>query len=418
MEHQGIPTRSDEASSRILFLDYLRAMACLLVVVGHVYFLGLNGHEAITPYVPSITQNIFGADSALRNVLTTPSIYLTLWAGINVGALGVAIFFLISGFVILRTVERESPLEFLIRRAFRIYPVSLTAALFSGAVTSLYCFSSGVVSPHTWRSMLSSGFILNGFLHYFEATPVLWSLEVELFFYVLMAFLAWRRLLGYRSLICASLACMSFTLLANTTMVSSHFSVAANRVMTHLSFAALQITFLFIGAVLYRIVCNNRSIEGGMYLGVACAAFVAARFGYLSLHGDSGGVDTPDGVWALGIFVIALWSGMKWSWVRPLKWVGDISYPLYLTHVPLAWISLSWFQSRGLDMLQSSLTTGVFILFVAWITHITVEMQSQKVGRLVAAFIAQKLGINRTAIRPQQPSPYISDSEKVNTFHP
>lgn len=106
---------------RIVFLDYLRAFACSLVVLGHVYFMGFNGYEAITPYVPSVRANIFGPDAASRNVLTVPAIYAGNTLGINVGELGVSIFFLISGFVILRAVERERPWQFIVRRILRIF---------------------------------------------------------------------------------------------------------------------------------------------------------------------------------------------------------------------------------------------------------------------------------------------------------
>ena len=105
---------------RILFLDYLRAIACLLVVFGHIYLMGYNGFHEMSPWVPGLKGLLWGPDAVWRNVFTPPSLFLALQLGINVGALGISLFFLISGFVILRAVERESVPVFLVRRVFRI----------------------------------------------------------------------------------------------------------------------------------------------------------------------------------------------------------------------------------------------------------------------------------------------------------
>ncbi len=376
---------------RILFLDYLRAVACLLVVVGH-FVLGINGHLEIAPWVPGVKDLLFGPDAVTRNVLAAPLLYIAIHQGINLGALGVSIFFLISGFVILRAVERESPLQFIIRRIFRIYPVSLVAVLVAAGATAIYCHASGTLSPHSWISVISSGLILNGYLHYFETTPVLWSLEVELFFYLLMAALAVLGYLGYRALLGLGILCLLFTVAATFPWLHDRLPTNASGILTHLSFDTLEVPFLLVGSMLYRMTRDDNFIRGSLYVVLAVAVFLAARYGYLAEHGDSGGVDLKNGAWALGIFVLALWSGMTWRWIRPLKWVADISYPLYLVHVPLAWLCLAWLAGHGFGTLSASAIAGVAVIFVAWLVHVIVEVRAQRWGSSISRVLLPRAG--------------------------
>jgi peptidoglycan/LPS O-acetylase OafA/YrhL len=354
--------------NRIFFLDHLRAVACLLVVLGHVYFVGYNGYEAITPYVPSVTSNIFGPDAVSRNVLSEPSIWVGQKLGINVGALGVSIFFLISGFVILRSVDREPVIQFAIRRIFRIYPVCIVAAVFAGIATAIYCHITGTTSPHTVYSILMSGLLLNDYAGAFMTIPVLWSLSIEIAFYILMGILAAAGWLRSRHLILVSTA---FAAIAITTASAD----------PHMSFVTLQMTFLLIGSLLYR----ATSREGVALVFAGCAIFASARYGLNLLGLQGGGADLPNGAWALGIFLSAMLSGMAWAWLRPLKWVADISYPLYLVHIPFAWICLAWLQSIGMGMLSAGVVTAAMIFLVAWAVHALVEEPFRKLGRRLSS---------------------------------
>lgn len=170
-------------SDRIIFLDYLRAVACLLVVLAHLYLIGLNNYQEMAVWVPSVKAHLFGVDAADRNIFQPAVMFMAIKFGIITGTLGVAIFFLISGFVILRAVERESPGEFIVKRIFRIYPANTAVVCLAAAATAVYCAMTGTISPHSFEGIVSSSLVLNGFLHKFESLPILWTLEVELFFY-------------------------------------------------------------------------------------------------------------------------------------------------------------------------------------------------------------------------------------------
>jgi peptidoglycan/LPS O-acetylase OafA/YrhL len=377
-------------SSRIIFLDYLRAVACLLVVFAHLYLIGLNGYQEMAVWVPSIKALLFGANAADRNVFQPVVMFMATKFDIITGTLGVAIFFLISGFVILRAVERESTGEFLIKRIFRIYPANTAVVCLAAAATAIYCAMTGTVSPHTLDGIVTSSLVLNGFLHKFESLPILWTLEVELFFYAMMAFMAWRKRLDTTAIFTAAICNSLFTLLANSPLTAAWFSPHWREIVVHISFATLQITFLCVGSVIYRVAGAESHTRRFELIGAALALFVATRLGFLAMRPDSGGVDIPNGIFALALFSLAMWSGMRWHWIRPLRWIADISYPLYLVHVPIGWIMLAYFASRGWGMLASSIGAGLAVLAMAWLIHITVERWGQRMGRAVATSLFRR----------------------------
>lgn len=75
--------------------------------------------------------------------------------------------------------------------------------------------------------------------------------------------------------------------------------------------------------------------------------------------------------------------GLRWRWLRPFKLLGDISYPLYLVHIPFAWISLAFLASHGVGMLGAGLITGAMVFAVAWLMHVLVEKPIQIWARSV-----------------------------------
>jgi len=353
---------------RIMYLDYLRALACLLVVMGHVYLLGYNGYDGISNWVPGAATNIFGPDAAQKNIITGPLVWLAVHARINVGILGVGIFFLISGYVILLAVERESIGEFIVRRIFRIFPASVVVIVLTAFVTSAYCYASGTASPHTLASVAASVFLVSNDFHLLATVPVLWTLRIEVIFYILMAILATFGALSLRALVVTSIIC-------------SAIAIGTHSAAQSISFDALGICFLLVGSIIYRVHASGR-LKDGIWIIVGLVLFFGTRNAIHYLAGKAiGGLDSANAAWAFAIFISAMVSGLSWRGFLPLRWVADISYPLYLVHIPLAWIVFAILASRGFGMLSSGLIVGALILFVAWFVHVAVEKPCQNFSR-------------------------------------
>ncbi len=157
--------------SRVLALDFLRSMAIIFVLVTHFREKWLPG-----------------------------------------GSVGVSIFFCLSGFLITKKLldERNGALDFWIRRTFRIYPAYIAACVLHLAI--LYCCGSGSLSNYR-DSFFYLLFLVKmpdvwmGF-----GVGVLWSLQVELWFYFLAPFLIIKFSPDKRSHVTISLILISLSI--------------------------------------------------------------------------------------------------------------------------------------------------------------------------------------------------------------
>ena len=135
--------------------------------------------------------------------------------------------------------------------------------------------------------------------------------------------------------------------------------------------------------MLYRMTTERGLLRGAAYVAAALGIFLAGRWGYQWERGDAGGVDLRNGLWALLMFSLALWSGMHWQWIKPLRWFADISYPLYLVHVPLAWISLTVLAARGWGMLAAGITTGLLVVLLRGWSILVIESPARRFGAAI-----------------------------------
>lgn len=146
-------------SVRFYEIDGLRFIAALVVVIYHYTFRGHG--DGLNPL-------------AYPELLTAISRY---------GYLGVDLFFVISGFVILMTAQNGDPVRFVISRVVRIYPAFWVSVTITAAVIAVYGYPLFEVDLGAWLLNLP---LIGGFLGVEFVDGVYWSLLVELKFYFLV----------------------------------------------------------------------------------------------------------------------------------------------------------------------------------------------------------------------------------------
>jgi peptidoglycan/LPS O-acetylase OafA/YrhL len=375
-------------NTRIEFLDKLRAVAVLLVVWGHVFLVGINDPKTVGLWIPSVRQPIFGATS-LENIHLYFHIYFSHKIHTNSGGLGVSIFFLISGFVILRTVDYTLPIKFLIRRLFRIFPLLAAVVIVTAVITAIYCAVNELPQPHSISSAISSIFLVNYFTQTLPSVPVLWTLEVEIVFYVLIALVA--SLVGRiteKYLIFVALMCLLYVAFIKLQFVPSVFGVRVYDGLIHAGTLLVHINFMLVGSMIYRGYVTPNGRRRGLF--VAAGIFLLYLVNYRILgslnQSRSIGANPYESSAALVIFLLALWTNSITPRFSLLQWIGKISYPLYLVHVPLGWAILAMLGGFYWEMNTAALVSTAVVLVVAWLFHVTVELPSQEWGKRVAGY--------------------------------
>ncbi|MBP8860298.1 MAG: acyltransferase [Ottowia sp.] len=148
------------SAERLAFLDWLRIYAFASVLAGHKF------HEPVAR-----------AAQAETAWLRWPA--RLLWPFIEGGGVGVVVFFLISGYIITQVLQRESAPEFLLKRAFRIYPLYLVAVGIEFLI--LRSHGQGV----GWQTLLQQMLLAGDFFGTpYALAGVEWTLRLEILFYL------------------------------------------------------------------------------------------------------------------------------------------------------------------------------------------------------------------------------------------
>lgn len=383
MSTYALGLENDIGSRRILVLDYLRALAVLLVLWGHIFVVGINYPEAIRPWVPNVDAFAYGPSTVMANISGKIVTDLGVSFGLNPGAMGVSLFFIISGFVILGTVDRSGPVKFLIQRFFRIVPVCFAACLLIAGLTSLYCSYFSLIQPNTWKGILTSAFAVNYFNGAFSTTPVLWTLEVELCFYLVLAVAsASVGRVNYRVLMFLSSCCLGVVAFFSIpfTMVETK-----NDIIKHFAAISIHLSYMLVGSVIYRAWESREYLKGGLFSGLAIVFYSVCYALYAkATHHSEIGANIHTCALSLVVFLVSLITNFNHKSLLPLAWVSNISYPLYLLHVPIGWALFYLFAWQGVSMSLAAILGSLVVVFLAWIMHHAVEVPFQNFGKRVS----------------------------------
>ena len=246
---------------RIWFVQLLRAAAILLILLDHSILWNADEHL--------LKGRIFNYLAPIRHLL-----HVLSQLHIKLDLIGIAIFFLISGFLIPFSIKKYGPISFLVTRLFRIFPAYAIVLVFIASFSAIYfadlhaplhtimyfpSFSTGCLNTQDWLYYLWNFLLLPERLGKSFLEPVVWTLRVELVFYLLAAFL---------NLISST---KKFPVLVITSIVlcvvsrfPNDISHGANELSFYFSIVkeyASSLIFVFIATALYNYCSNKRSAE-------------------------------------------------------------------------------------------------------------------------------------------------------------
>ncbi len=302
---------------RIDRLDALRGIAALVVVIQHAVEQ-VMGRNALAPGIERAMTTIF-ADS------------------FNFGRFGIAMFFLISGFVIPFSLRGPRPLwGFAVSRFFRLYPAYWLSLAFGLWVLAL----TGRDVPDL-ATILANASMFQAFVGRADIVPVYWTLALELLFYGACAALYGKGWLGNARIIALAIGLLLVAALA----LSGLSLVGGRHWPANIPF---NLSLMFMGT-LTRQAWLERDAAAQKRMPIMLAATMVALpliqwgacFGSQSAYIQPIPFTTAYAA-ALVLFLLVL----KGNWQSgPLwLWLGSISYSVYLVHGPWLQAMVTWFQ--------------------------------------------------------------------------
>ena len=345
-----------QRSSFVPGVHAARALAVLLVLAAHT--VGLWTNQEGFRYLPWQGHLKFVIDP-LR---------IDHQAG---GHMGLLLFFLVSGYIVSQAAEGESRSAFLLKRAARLLPAMVLAVAATLAVASLDA-ALGVKGPpefvperaYSWHAVAEAvglGSTFGGVSVLF----VLWTLNVEFQWYALL----WAGIGAVtRRPVLTTVAFMAIVLglvkLAPTTLGPLTFSVE-------------NLTYVFVILIGRWLFLVDRRGLGRAYGLAGMAACVAL---YAVVRAPYDGVELLGGahprlaavLWATLILVLLLRFVRGGLW-RPIDFIADISYGIYLFHIPVMWAVLPFVSPGGRLFPVGHGLTLALVITLAWASNRFIE---------------------------------------------
>ncbi len=361
------------SADRLAFADLLRGLAAPAVMLGHFTILYLTD--------PRIVALITQAELYPK---TEPSAFVDFLNNyFNFASIGVAVFFLISGFVIPLSLEGTDVRAYFFKRFLRIFPtywISLAIGL-AAIVVSAWFWSKSI--PHDATGYLSNLFLAANAFSRPDILSVGWTLQIEVKFYLLapLVYLALKRGTLWPILLCAAAITGVFfnaTVLCDNVHVAcwDHYRFAARM----LWFDAMFVIFMLIGSMfyaLYRNLLPKWQAIGGMVLLWACynAAVAVSPLPFLATD------RRLPYFWGLVIFTAAFLLRDKITLARPFRFLANISYPLYLIHPLVGYVTMRLLIAAGLPYIAAFAIAVALVLLIAGVMHTYVEAPLIALGK-------------------------------------
>jgi peptidoglycan/LPS O-acetylase OafA/YrhL len=287
------------------------------------------------------------------------------------GYLGVDLFFMISGFVILWSSMNRDALGFVVSRISRLYPTFWVSIAFT--VFCIMVIGSAVPGYEAplldAKTLAANATMLPTVFGVARIEDVYWTLEIEIRFYALIfALLLFRQMRNVEWWLYAWLAVSIVGLWVELPRL--------------VSFVALQPygSFFVAGCLFYMVL--SRGLNWQRLTGLFAAAAASA---YVSIPQRAQFV-TPDDIsaWVVpalvlcffGMFALLIRSG-AWRLPRIAYKLGELTYPLYLTHATMGLLLYRlWRPHLGAWLTLLILT--VLSLLVAWAITVMVDRPARK----------------------------------------
>lgn len=345
-------------------IDLLRFLAALVVVLYHFTYRG------------------FHADHL------SPVEYPHLGAVFKYGYLGVELFFIISGYVVLLSAQGKTVSQFFVSRAMRLYPAYWVACTLTFGV--MWLLGPGPQAAGWSQLLVARGvdylpnmLMLNHFMGYAYVDGVYWTLSIELLFYFWVAVAIAFGWLRHLPLVLA--IWLGYAAFAGTGYGQGIFMIVL---------FPRYAPFFIAGMVFYLLQTGQERrwqlyalLAGAFGLGMRSSKTIALESG--TFFHDSFSVLVACSLTALFflLFLLIAHRKLQLPGTAGLAWAGALTYPVYLLHHNLGYVAL---QRLGGSLNKYVLLAGLLLatLGLAYGLHVLVE---RRYGKLFGQYLQRLL---------------------------
>ncbi|MGH3495363.1 MAG: acyltransferase family protein [Sciscionella sp.] len=332
--------RTASRAARFSLLDGLRICAATMVMLYHFTALDYRAH----PWGRSVSKE-----------------FPRLWHVTAYGALGVQLFFIISGFVILMSSWGRTLPQFVASRVSRLYPAYWLALGLSSLLLLVIWRSARHI---TASQLLVNTTMLQGSQRVSDVESVYWTLWVEICFYFLISLLVLvgitaNRVMAFAALwpIAGAFAANSHSALLVSVLQPQYAPLFAGGMLLHLIYREGHSTlpWLLVGM---NVVLSIHATVDGMFHRIevnthhslskaTCAVLLVIFFA------------------AVAAVTLTRLRRIRWRW---LTWAGILTYPLYLIHEYWGLWLIHELRPH-LSTWPTLVLTMVAMLALAWVIH-------------------------------------------------
>lgn len=244
---------------------------------------------------------------------------------VKYGALGVDLFFLISGFVIALSAEGRSFASFCASRITRIIPTYWLAII----LTSSFILIEGNISQISIRQILANLFMLQSALGEKDIDGVYWTILIEIRFYILVGFL----------ILCKSYKHYHWFLLFWITLCFADFKGLSIGPLRQIFITSWGFYFAA-GGAFYFLYKRQHIILSLLTILISLLIAVSKQSELFIKIGTEESIQTAQsliiGCYLLMAVIATKWlDNLNWNW---LPIAGGLTYPLYLIHEVIGFI--------------------------------------------------------------------------------
>ncbi len=287
------------------------------------------------------------------------------------GSFGVGSFFLLSGFVIYLSLEKTASLEFLWHRILRLYPVIVAAVairLMAQIMMGYRALDVATLKLFLINISLFGNILIPGETN---IEPLVWSLAIEVKFYIIMAILFGLS----RAPLRVPLVPMLFFSAAGLGVAARFAPILSSPATVDWALAVSSLPVLFIGTA--TCLYYKKIISLNKFFGMSVMLLLALSYAPIT---DNLSFSKNFTAWILAalLFWCCLFSARAQTFLdrRWLMLLGTISYPLYAIHTAI--IEMLIYSNHGSGPSALFLRGLILALLAAYCLHRLIEAPVQR----------------------------------------